>query len=217
LEEQQRAAQRLGDDIKANGGEQLPADVEPGSNLGAVVEKYKGIIRQRLGTANGLTIAVPEPPVPIEPPAPTEPPEAIDIEGWKGWRGFSRWFRNIIGKKEIKMGGKFLPWLGVAMAKDEGEAGFAVATIFFCASNPAIGIACGVVGVGVIGVTIGRALYRWWKGPEAEIPPNIELPVTEPIEYPDRHVEHVEQPPPEPEPPAPDMIHLSITKRYPGD
>jgi len=122
-------------------------------------------------------------------------------------------------KQFFRVGAKVLEWAQVLTASDEGHAGAGVLLVLGCAV-PGVDVVCaiggGFVGGVVVGEMIGNALYDWWNGPDVEAP-MIDLHSTEPIEYPDRHVEHVEQPPPEPEPPAPNMIHLSITNRNPGD
>jgi hypothetical protein len=108
--------------------------------------------------------------------------------------GVKSFFRGP-GGKTIKLAGDALL---VASASNEGEALGAVTLIIVCASNPAIGAGCAVVGLGVAAAAIGHAIYRWWKGPTQVPVPPIDLPLHEETtgSWPDAHVEHESIPQP---------------------
>src|SRR5262249_49286711 len=125
---------------------------------------------------------------------------------WGRLKGiFGKIFRSKVVTTATETGLKALPYLGVAMAKDEGEAGAALFLIAATQLIPGANIVVGVVAVAMIGAMVGHALYKWWKGPVAEVP-NLELPPTEERvggNFGPGYAVAYEQLPPEPGPPAP--------------
>jgi hypothetical protein len=105
------------------------------------------------------------------------------------------------------VGPKAVPYLGIAMAKDEGEAGAAVLAVAACASIPGANLVCGAVALGAIAGAIGYALYERWKGP-AIIMPKLEFPPTEERIGPATGVAYESLPSPEPGPPAPNTLKM---------
>lgn len=197
-------------------GHKLPSELEPGMNADVVLKTKTEILRTRLNSATPLKRGIQEILAPPETIGGEAPPEARVVregenyvpEGGKGWLG---WFKNIFGKRGSKVVGgvgKRLPWLGVVTAPNEGEAGFGLFLIGAAEVIPGANIVLGVVTVAVIGSMVGHALYRWWKGPIAEPPPNIDLPLPEEHIGPVTHVEHVEQPPPGKETHAPSSLRM---------
>ena len=71
---------------------------------------------------------------------------------------------------------KWLPWIGVATAKTEGEALFAVALVYACGSNPIVGALCVAYGLGEL--TGGPLELNEWKR-WSTVLPSIEFPPTE--------------------------------------
>ena len=155
-----------------------------------------------------------------------EPPSAPP-EGGGFWGGLKRLLG--FGGKALDIGGKGLAVVSVATASNEGEALWASVGLLgaFGAFTPGVNIALAVIGGIGLGIAAGRAIYHWWKGPQATAPV-IDIPLPPEQIGPVTHVAH-DDPPPPPQhtihPTVPhslrmrnnkpaQQLHFSITKGY---
>ena len=104
------------------------------------------------------------------------------------WRGLKGFFR---------LGGKGLAVLSVATASNEGEALWASAGLLGAigAFTPGVNIVLAAIGGIGLGIAAGRAIYHWWKGPQATAPV-IDIPLPPEQVGPVTHVAHDDPPPP---------------------
>ncbi|HUC09580.1 MAG TPA: RHS repeat-associated core domain-containing protein, partial [Stellaceae bacterium] len=196
-------------DYLLHGGPDLEARVEAsdlpsGNRVGFRDTPYKDLLREQLAEEGARLPRAPtqgggggpeggEPPS-TSPPEGGGPPSALP-EGGGFWGGLKRLLG--FGGKALDIGGKGLAVVNVATASNEGEALWASVGLLgaFGAFTPGVNIVLAAIGGIGLGIAAGRAIYHWWKGPQATVPV-IDIPLPPEQVGPVTHVAHDDPPPP---------------------